>query len=88
VSSQLISSTNEKSDCELKYPSWQIYLQEAILEFDREKLLEKIRQIEATIFERLQALPSDTDHNDERQALADATPILRMLKKERLSYPD
>ena len=76
------------SDSELRYPIWQTQLQEAILEFDREKLAEKIQKVETLIFERLLAISSDTDHHDERQALSDATTILRGLKKAKLSYPD
>ena len=76
------------SERELKYPSWQRPLQEAILEFDRETLAEKIQEVETLMFERLEELSSDPDHRDERQALADATSILRELKKTKLSYPD
>jgi hypothetical protein len=76
------------SDRELKYPIWQIHLQEAILEFDREKLAERIQKVETLMFERLQEISSDTDHHDERQALADAASILREVKKAKLSYPD
>jgi len=76
------------SESELKYPNWQTPLQEAILEFDHEKLAERIQTVETLMFERLQALSSDTDHQDERQALADAASILRGLKKDKLSYPD
>jgi hypothetical protein len=70
---------------ELKYPSWQTPLQEAILELDPEKLAERIQAVENLIFERLQALSSGTDHKDERQALSDAAFILSKLKKEKLS---
>jgi hypothetical protein len=73
------------SESELKYPSWQTPLQEAILEFDREKLAEQIQAVENLIFERLQAIASDTNHHDEQQALANAAFILRKLKKEKLS---
>ena len=73
------------SESELKYPSWQTPLQEAILELDRETLSERIQKIETLMFERLQAISSETDHQDERQALADAASILRTLKKEKLS---
>lgn len=76
------------SDSKLKYPSWQAPLQEALLELDREKLAERIQKVETVIFERLQAISSDTDHHDEREALADAASILRGLKKDKLSYPD
>jgi hypothetical protein len=72
----------------LKYPKWQTSLQDAILEFDREKLLDKIQKVETTVFERLQELSSDSDHHGERQAIADAFSTLRVLKKDKLSYPD
>jgi len=72
----------------LKYPKWQTSLQDAILEFDREKLVEKIQKVETTVFERLQKLSSDSDHHGERQAIADAFSTLRVLKKDKLSYPD
>ena len=70
---------------ELRYPSWQRPLQEAILERDREKLAERIQEVETIIFERLQTLSPHIDHRDERQALADAASLLRVLKKEKLS---
>jgi hypothetical protein len=70
---------------ELRYPSWQSPLQEAIFELDREKLAERIQAVEILIFERLQALSSDTEDNDERQALADAASTLSLLKAETLS---
>jgi hypothetical protein len=76
------------SESEFKYPNWQSPLQEAILEFDRETLAKKIQEVETLMFERLQEISSDPDHQDERQALSDATTILRGLKKAKLSYPD
>jgi hypothetical protein len=76
------------SESELKYPSWQSPLQEAILELDREMFADKIQEVETMMFERLQEITSDPDHHDERQALVDAATILRGLKKARLSYPD
>jgi hypothetical protein len=76
------------SESELKYPSWQGPLQEAILELDRKMFANKIQEVESLMFERLQEITSDPDHHDERQALADGTSILRGLKKARLSYPD
>jgi hypothetical protein len=72
-------------DGELKYPRWQTPLQEAILEFDPEKLSERIQNVKTLMFERLQEMSSDTSHHDERQALADAASILRGLKKDKLS---
>jgi hypothetical protein len=75
------------SESELKYPSWQRPLREAILEFDRETLTEKIKEVETLVLKRLKEMSSDPDHDDERQALADATTVLCELKKARLSYP-
>jgi hypothetical protein len=72
----------------LKYPKWQTSLQDAILEFDRERLVEKIQKVETAAFERLQELSSDSDHHGERQAIADAFSTLRVLKKDKLCYPD
>ncbi len=72
-------------ESELRYPNWQTPLQEAILEFDRKKLAGRIEKAESAISVRLQALPSDTDNQDERQALADGASILRKLKKDKLS---
>jgi hypothetical protein len=69
---------------ELKYPSWQVPLRKAVLEADREKLAKRIEEVETLISERLQSIASDTDHQDERNAIADAVSILRVLKKEEL----
>jgi hypothetical protein len=76
------------SESELKYPSWQGPLQEAILELDRETFANKIQEVESLMFERLQEMSPAPDHHDERQALADGASILRGLKKAKLSYPD
>ena len=43
---------------ELPYPEWQRSLQEAILEFDRERLAEKALKAEGMILERLRQLIS------------------------------
>jgi hypothetical protein len=72
----------------LKYPEWQVPLQEVILEFDLDKLPGKIQRVETLIFQRLQALRSSNDGADERQAIANDVVILRTVKKERLDFPD
>ena len=76
------------SDGEIKYPRWQKQFQEAITERDREALIEKIQQFEAAVFVRLQELSVDSDHHDERQAIADASSTLRAVKTDKLKYPD
>jgi hypothetical protein len=69
------------SDSELKYPSWQTPLRQALLEGKPEKLAKKIAEVEALISERLRAIVFGTDHQDEREAIANAVSILRVLKK-------
>ncbi len=71
---------------ELKYPSWQNPLRDAMLEVDPRKLAAKIQQVDALISERLQAIASDTDHRDEREAIADAASMLLVLKKEERQF--
>ena len=87
-----LGSDAEKDDAmseeELKYPTWQGPLQDAIVEFDPEKLSQKIQRAEAVVFKRLQELSSDSDHHGERQAIADAFSTLRVLKADKLSYLD
>jgi len=75
-------------DGELKFPAWQTPLQELLLEFDREKLPAKIQQVEALIFERLQQLSVDRCDRDERQAIQDALNVMRIVKRDKLGFPD
>ena len=73
---------------ELPYPQWQVPLQEVILEFDPEKLTEKVLQAEDVIFERLRELrPSNNGHH-ERDAISYGLILLKMIKRDRLGYPD
>jgi hypothetical protein len=60
---------------ELKFPEWQKPLQEVILEFDRENLAEKVQQVEALIFERLQQLRRGNDGHIEIRAINDALVV-------------
>jgi hypothetical protein len=76
------------SDGESKYPKWQTPLQEAILEFDREKLREKIEKLETSILERLQELQLGTNGHSEREAINEALSTLRIIKRNKLGYPD
>jgi hypothetical protein len=72
----------------LEYPEWQAPVQDAILEFNLDKLPAKIYRAETLIFERLQQLQSSNDGAGERQAIAEALERLRTLKRERLKFPD
>jgi hypothetical protein len=76
------------NDAELKYPEWQAPLQDLILEFDREKALERIQKVENLIFERLQQLPQGSDGHSEQEAINDALFIIRNIKRDKLGFPD
>jgi hypothetical protein len=76
------------SDSELRYPEWQVPLREVILEFDREKLRERIQKVETLIFERLQQLSQENDGRTEQEAINDALSILRVIKRDKLGFPD
>jgi hypothetical protein len=73
---------------ELRYPEWQKLCQEALLEAEPEKLEAKIHLAEWRIFKRLQTISADSDHYEERSAIADALNALRFLKRDTLKYPD
>ena len=76
------------SDEELKFPEWQGPLQDLILEFDRQKLAEKIQEVETLIFKRQQRLSQAVGSQAEREALHDALNILRVIKRDKLGFPD
>jgi hypothetical protein len=76
------------SDNELKYPAWQVPLQDVILEFNLERLPGRIQQVETLIFERLQELQLSNDGAGERQAINDGLDLLRTIKRERLDFPE
>jgi hypothetical protein len=73
----------------LMYPEWQVPLQNLILEVDGAQLHEKMQRVEALIYDRLQQLQARSDfHVAEREALNDAISVLRMLKRDKLNFPD
>jgi hypothetical protein len=76
------------SDEELKFPGWQAPLQELIVEFDRERLTEKIQRVERLISERLQQPFQSIEDHSEREALNHGLFILRMIKRDRLGVLD
>jgi hypothetical protein len=76
------------SEEELQFPEWQGPLQDVILEFDRERMLKKIEDVEVLIFDRLRQLSVSSDSRVEHDALNDALSVLRILKRERLGFPD
>jgi inhibitor of KinA sporulation pathway (predicted exonuclease) len=67
----------------LKYPSWQIAVQEAVLEFKVDLLQQRIEAAENAINARLQELSISSNGHAERQAIQDALNVLRVLKERR-----
>ena len=75
-------------DAKLTAYEWKAFLDEALLEFDPNKLRPKIYEIEVLIFKRLQELELNNYGAGERQAIQDALQAVRTLKQERLQFPD
>ena len=69
----------------LRYPDWQKPYQDALIEVDEKKLLERLSVAEAAISKRLQALAAGADHHAERQAIHDALAFIRVLKRDTVS---
>jgi hypothetical protein len=55
---------------------------------DSQKLAAKVGKAGGAIFNRFQALSSRANHHEERQALTDAVAALRILKRDKLAFPD
>ncbi len=72
----------------LKYPEWQVPLEDAIVESDLKKLPARIHAVETLISERLKQLDTSEDGGAEREAINTALNILRVIKRERLNFPD
>jgi hypothetical protein len=67
------------------YPEWQIPVQDAILETDREKFPRKVRRAEVKISERLQQIGQSSGGRHEKDAIDHSLSLLRALKDERLA---
>lgn len=75
----------------VRYPAWQTLYEASLSESDPKKLLERVHSAEAAIFNRLQVLaqsPESADQKAEQQAIADALATLRLLKRDKLNFPD
>jgi hypothetical protein len=70
------------------YPAWQHEYYGALVETVPGKLLERVTVAETAIFKRLQTMSASAGLQAERQAIEDALAGLRILKKERLGFPD
>ena len=70
------------------YPDWQQEYLAALLELDPKKLPQRVEAAETKIFRRLQELSLSSNNQAERQAIEDALASLRMLKQEKLAFPN
>lgn len=74
------------------FGSWQSQVQAAVIESDNEKLLERVHAAEIAVFNRMQELANDakasSSHRTEHEALATAMETLRVIKRDRLGFPD
>jgi hypothetical protein len=75
-------------DQQLKYPEWQIPLEGVVTEADVKKLPTRVHEVETLISERLKQLDSHRDGAAERGAIDTALKVLRIVKRERLGFPD
>ena len=73
---------------ETKYQGWQTALEEIRAETDPEKLSEKLQRVESLIQERLQDLYRKGDGTEEHTALKEALFTLRVIKRDKLGFPD
>jgi hypothetical protein len=76
------------SNEETKYQEWQAALREMRVETDPGKLSEKSQTVEALIQERLQDLYRTSDGSKEREELKEALFTLRIIKRDKLNFPD
>ena len=75
------------SDRESKFP-WQDPFLELMLEDERERLGEHAQNVETLIFERLQQPHPSRNGREEHEAIIDALSILRVIKRDKLGFPD
>ena len=81
-------AVNDNPLSEIEFPDWQNEYVAALLEFEPDKLRERIVEAEGAISKRLHAIAGNVNHTCERQAMADALANLRVLKREKRSHPD
>jgi hypothetical protein len=80
--------TEDSPSPKISYPEWQNEYEAALGEPDREKLTERFAAAEDAIFTRLQTISQSADHRAERQAIESALASLRVLKRDKLGWPD
>ena len=68
-------------------PLWQRLYEEAAAEIDREKLTDLINQIEGAMIARAEEIAHSPNHLEERNAIAQASEYLLIIKTEKLKWP-
>jgi hypothetical protein len=68
-------------NADLRYPEWQGFVRDALVELDGLKLEARVAAAESAILVRMESLSKDNNHHAERLALEDALCTLRVLKK-------
>jgi hypothetical protein len=71
---------------ELRYPEWQKTYQDALLELNPQKLVQRVSAAETAILSRLQEIRIGSDSRMEAQAIEDALNGLRVLKNETAKF--
>jgi hypothetical protein len=81
----------DSSPSNLRYPAWQREYEASLHEPDPKKLLERVHAVEAAIFNRLQEWAQTSENPDNKakeQAVAEALRTLRVLKRDKLQFPN
>jgi hypothetical protein len=68
-------------------PLWQRLYEQAAAETDREKLTDIINRIEGAMIARAQEIAHSPNHWEERNAIAQASENLLIIKTEKLKWP-
>ena len=79
---------NSSSTENLRFPTWQREYHAALVEVDPQRLQQRVVKAEEAIFTRLQALNDTPNAEAERQAIENAVAGLRVLKRDKLGWPD
>jgi hypothetical protein len=66
----------------LKYPQWQEPLAAAIIEIDRQQLVEKLEKAEVIILHRMRDLGRGETDENELRALHDGLSLIRGIRQE------
>lgn len=73
----------------LRFPEWQLPVQEAVRETDANKLHALVIKAETAIFKRQQAIARNMGENQaELKAIEKALTTLLSIKREQLAFPD